>query len=110
MQLSSLLRPEQVKKYWRRTRASLEEELFKIYDADLKHQLYNGGSRGQVYLPVNYEGLNGDHVYENELAELFAAGVHSEAVASRVVDDLKGLGWKTESYVEDGCMVINLEV
>lgn len=52
MQLSSLLRPEQVKKYWRRTRASLEEELFKIYDADLKHQLYNGGSRGRVYCPV----------------------------------------------------------
>ena len=88
MQLSSLLRPEKVKKRWKEQRYSYEEDLFKIY-----------------------EGLDGEFQLESRMQACFDNGVDGQKLARKVVDQLLNYGWAIDdSYPVGGHMIIELEV
>ena len=109
MQLSSTLRPEKVKKRWKEQRHSYEEDLFKIYDTLLKEQLQKRCV--ELRLPISDEGLDGEFQLEGFIQNCFDNGVDGQKLAQKVVDQLLSYGWAiSESYTEDGCMVIELEV
>lgn len=109
MQLSSTLRPEKVKKRWKEQRYSYEEDLFKIYDTLLKEQLQKRCV--ELRLPISDEGLDGEFQLESRMQVCFDNGVDGQKLARKVVDQLLSYGWAiSESYTEDGCMVIELEV
>ena len=110
MQLSSLIRPEKVKKRWEEKRVLSEEYVFKLYDEMLKKSVLEQ-AQSHVKLPINYDGLCGSYLdYSSSLEFAFKDGGDYTHVAVQVVDNLKEMGWSVDSYVEDGCMVIELEV
>lgn len=109
MQLSSLLRPEKVKKRWKEQRYSYEEDLFKIYDTLLKEQLQKRCV--ELRLPISYEGLDGEFQLESRMQACFDNGVDGQKLARKVVDQLLNYGWAIDdSYPVGGHMIIELEV
>lgn len=109
MQLSSLLRPEKVKKRWEEKRTSSEEYVFKMYDEILKEAVIDQ-TQNHIELPIDYEGLcRSSENYYYPVLNAFSDGEDYTQVAKQAVDNLKEMGWSVDSYVEDGCMVIDLE-